>query len=110
MEAHSLSLDQLRKNAAECIRLAEEARTSAHKPFSSKWPKGGLGSPSTPRRRGIDSLNESRPALSSALRGGARRRERLWYFSALPGREELVSVGLGMIRVCCALRRRVSDA
>jgi hypothetical protein len=25
------ALDQLRKNAAECIRLAEEARTSAHK-------------------------------------------------------------------------------
>ena len=33
MEAHSPSLDQLRKNAAECIRLAEEARTSAHKSF-----------------------------------------------------------------------------
>src|ERR1700745_146172 len=28
MEAHSPSSDQLRKNAAECIRLAEEARTS----------------------------------------------------------------------------------
>ena len=33
MEAHSPSLDQLRKNADECIRLAEEARTSAHKTF-----------------------------------------------------------------------------
>ena len=33
MEAHLPSLDQLRKNAAECIRLAEEARTSAHKSF-----------------------------------------------------------------------------
>jgi hypothetical protein len=33
MEAHSPSLDQLRKNAAESIRLAEEARTSAHKSF-----------------------------------------------------------------------------
>jgi uroporphyrinogen-III decarboxylase len=33
MEAHSPSLDQLCKNAAECIRLAEEARTSAHKSF-----------------------------------------------------------------------------
>ena len=33
MEAHSPSLDQLRKNAAECIRLAEEARTSANKSF-----------------------------------------------------------------------------
>jgi hypothetical protein len=33
MEAHPPSLDQLRKNAAECIRLAEEARTSAHKSF-----------------------------------------------------------------------------
>ena len=33
MEAHLSSLDQLRKNAAECIRLAEEARTSAHKSF-----------------------------------------------------------------------------
>jgi anaerobic glycerol-3-phosphate dehydrogenase len=27
------SLDQLRNNAAECIRLAEAARTSAHKSF-----------------------------------------------------------------------------
>src|SRR5258708_3600841 len=33
MDARSPSLDQLRKNAAECIRLAEEARTSAHKSF-----------------------------------------------------------------------------
>ena len=33
MEARLLSLDQLRRNAAECIRLAEEARTSAHKSF-----------------------------------------------------------------------------
>jgi hypothetical protein len=33
MEAHSPSLDQLRKNTAERIRLAEEARTSAHKSF-----------------------------------------------------------------------------
>jgi hypothetical protein len=33
MEAHSPSLDQLRKNAAECIRLAEEARTSAQRSF-----------------------------------------------------------------------------
>jgi hypothetical protein len=31
-EANSLSLDQLR-NAAECIRLAEAAHTSAHKSF-----------------------------------------------------------------------------
>ena len=36
MEAHSPSLDQLRKNAAESIRLAEEARTSAHKSFFSE--------------------------------------------------------------------------
>jgi anaerobic glycerol-3-phosphate dehydrogenase len=27
------SLDQLRNNAAECIRLAQAARTSAHKSF-----------------------------------------------------------------------------
>ncbi len=33
MDAHVPSLDQLRKNATECIRLAEEARTSAHKSF-----------------------------------------------------------------------------
>src|SRR6516165_11094471 len=32
-EAHLPSLDQLRNNAAECIRLAEAARTSAHKSF-----------------------------------------------------------------------------
>jgi hypothetical protein len=32
-EANSLSLDQLRNNAAECIRLAEAAHTSAHKSF-----------------------------------------------------------------------------
>jgi len=62
MAARSPSLDQLRKNAAERIRLAEEARSSAHKSFPSKWPKGGLGSPSTPRRRGINSLKESTPA------------------------------------------------
>ena len=31
MEPHLPSLDQLRKNAGECIRLAEAARTSAHK-------------------------------------------------------------------------------
>jgi len=36
MEAHSPSLDQLRKNAAECIRLAQEARTSVHKSFFSE--------------------------------------------------------------------------
>jgi anaerobic glycerol-3-phosphate dehydrogenase len=33
MEAHTPSLDQLRNNAAECIRLAEGARTSEHKSF-----------------------------------------------------------------------------
>ena len=33
MEEHLPSLDQLRNNAAECIRLAEAARTSAHKSF-----------------------------------------------------------------------------
>ena len=33
MEAHTASLDELRNNAAECIRLAEAARTSAHKSF-----------------------------------------------------------------------------
>src|SRR5262245_33473131 len=32
-EAYLPSLDQLRNNAAECIRLAEAARTSAHKSF-----------------------------------------------------------------------------
>ena len=31
MEAHMPSLDQLRNNAAECIRLAEAARTSRQK-------------------------------------------------------------------------------
>jgi anaerobic glycerol-3-phosphate dehydrogenase len=30
---HLPSLDQLRNNAAECIRLAQAARTSAHKSF-----------------------------------------------------------------------------
>jgi len=33
MEAHLPSLDELRNNAAECIRLAEAARASAHKSF-----------------------------------------------------------------------------
>ena len=33
MEAHLPSLVQLRNNAAECIRLAEGARTSEHKSF-----------------------------------------------------------------------------
>jgi hypothetical protein len=33
MEAHLPSLVQLRNNAAECIRLAEAARTSEHKSF-----------------------------------------------------------------------------
>ena len=33
MEARVPSLDQLRRNAAECIRLAEEARTLAHRSF-----------------------------------------------------------------------------
>jgi hypothetical protein len=33
VETHLPSLSQLRMNAAECIRLAEEARTSAHKSF-----------------------------------------------------------------------------
>ena len=33
MEADLPSLDQLRNNAAECIRLAEAARTSQHKSF-----------------------------------------------------------------------------
>jgi predicted DNA-binding ArsR family transcriptional regulator len=33
MEAHLPSLVQLRNNAAECIRLAEAARTSVHRSF-----------------------------------------------------------------------------
>ena len=33
MNADLPSLDQLRNNVAECIRLAEAARTSAHKSF-----------------------------------------------------------------------------
>jgi hypothetical protein len=33
VEAPLPSLDQLRENAAECIRLAEAARTSQHKSF-----------------------------------------------------------------------------
>jgi len=33
MDANLPSLDQLRNNAAECIRLAETARTSEHKSF-----------------------------------------------------------------------------
>ena len=33
MEAHLLTLVQFRNNAAECIRLAEAARTSEHKSF-----------------------------------------------------------------------------
>jgi hypothetical protein len=55
MEASLLSFDQLRKNAAECIRLAEEVHPSAHKSFSSRWPTAGSPSPSAPRRRKIDS-------------------------------------------------------
>jgi hypothetical protein len=71
MEAHSPSLDQLRKNAAECIRLAEEARTSAHKSFfiemAERWvglaeqaektqEVGVLVSSGTAARRRTDSL------------------------------------------------------
>jgi anaerobic glycerol-3-phosphate dehydrogenase len=41
MEADLPSLDQLRNNAAECIRLAEAARTSQHKSLfiemAEKW-------------------------------------------------------------------------
>jgi anaerobic glycerol-3-phosphate dehydrogenase len=33
MKEHLPSLDQLRNNAAECIRLAEAARTSGQKSF-----------------------------------------------------------------------------
>jgi hypothetical protein len=33
MEARGPSFDQLRNNAAECIRLAEEARTSGHRSY-----------------------------------------------------------------------------
>jgi anaerobic glycerol-3-phosphate dehydrogenase len=33
MEARVPSFDQLRNNAAECIRLAKEARTSGHRSF-----------------------------------------------------------------------------
>ena len=33
LSGHLPSLDQLRNNAAECIRLAEAARTLAHKSF-----------------------------------------------------------------------------
>jgi hypothetical protein len=33
METPLLSFDQLRKNAAECIRLAEKVHPSAHKSF-----------------------------------------------------------------------------
>jgi anaerobic glycerol-3-phosphate dehydrogenase len=33
MVANVPSFDQLRNNAAECIRLAEEARTSGHRSF-----------------------------------------------------------------------------
>jgi hypothetical protein len=38
-EAHLPSLDQLRNNAAECIRLAKAARTSAHESFlmADRW-------------------------------------------------------------------------
>jgi hypothetical protein len=43
MEAHSPNLDQLRKNAAECIRLAQEARTSAHKSFFSEMAERWVG-------------------------------------------------------------------
>src|SRR4029450_986647 len=41
-EAHSPSFDQLRNNAAECIRLAEAARTSAHKSFFIEMADRGL--------------------------------------------------------------------
>src|SRR5713226_1139380 len=58
-------------------------------PFSSKWPKGGLRSPSAPRRRRIDSLNESRPA-QLGLRHCARLTkgfsESLYYQVAVVGR------------------------
>jgi len=33
MKAHLPSFDQLRNNAAECIRLAEAAHTPAHKSY-----------------------------------------------------------------------------
>ena len=33
MEAPLLSFDQFRKNAAECIRLAEEAHPSGHRSY-----------------------------------------------------------------------------
>jgi hypothetical protein len=57
MEAHLPSFDQLRNNAAECIRLPEAAALLHINHFSSKWPTGGLRSPSVPRRRKIDDLN-----------------------------------------------------
>src|ERR1700730_12121420 len=44
-------LDQLRNNAAECIRLAEAARTSGHRSF---FIEMAVRSPSTPRRRKQD--------------------------------------------------------
>ena len=43
MEAHSPSLDQLRKNAADCIRLAQEARSSLHKSFFSEMAERWVG-------------------------------------------------------------------
>jgi anaerobic glycerol-3-phosphate dehydrogenase len=43
MDANLPSLGQLRNNAAECIRLAEAARTSEHKSFfidvAERWLK-----------------------------------------------------------------------
>ena len=40
MDTDLPSLDQLRNNAAECIRLAEAARTSAHKSFFIEMAEG----------------------------------------------------------------------
>jgi hypothetical protein len=54
MEAYKPSLDQLRNNAAECIRLAEVAQTSAHKSFFIEMADRWL-TLAERRRRKIDS-------------------------------------------------------
>ena len=55
MEAHLPSFDQLRNNAAECIRLAEAALTPAHKSFFIEMTDRWLTLAEHARRRKIDS-------------------------------------------------------
>jgi hypothetical protein len=55
MEAPLLSFDQLRKNAAECIRLAEEVHPSAYKSFFIEMADRWLALAERAKGRQIDS-------------------------------------------------------